>query len=63
MSAELVNLNDHRPHLRVSGADGKEHVMPVALVERVVRGELPMIAIDPAVWRTIAREWLSGISR
>lgn len=72
MVAEVVALDDRRPHLSVA-TPGAVHVVPVATVRRIAEGGLPLDALPEAVIRAllgdalvqlmampIRRPWLDG---
>ncbi len=63
-SGKIVNLDDQRPHLTIS-ADCigiKEcHVIPVALVNKWISGEIPTSNIPNSVLRTILYDWLRSL--
>ncbi|WP_454846077.1 hypothetical protein [Pseudomonas farris] len=61
MSAEILDLADHRPHLTIV-ADNGIHVMPVALVREVIAGEKPSSILTESVLRRIIAEWIERVT-
>lgn len=54
----VANLDDHRPHIRLSTPDGKEHIIPVSLVKDMIEGRKPLDLFDEQVWRGVLRSFL-----
>jgi len=54
----IVELADYRPHMVIQG-EGKQHVIPVAMVEAIVAGKLKLSEVDEAdsIIQAIVREW------
>lgn len=54
----IVELADYRPHMVIQG-EGKQHVIPVAMIEAIVAGKLKLSEIDEAdsIIQAIVREW------
>lgn len=57
MTAQVHDIADQRPHLCVVASDGP-HVIPVALVRSIVKGEKPSSILTEPVLRRIIEEWL-----
>lgn len=57
--ADIVDIDTRRPHFTIPTEDGDCHVMPVILVQRVARGELPLSDIGDGPIRQILSEWLA----
>ena len=57
----LPNIDDRRPHLTVVAEDGV-HVLPVALVEDVIKGRQESSILTDPVVRRIVEEWLEKVS-
>lgn len=56
----LIMLDDQRPHLTVMAEDGV-HVLPVALIEDVIKGSQETSVLTDPVIRRIVEEWLDGV--
>ncbi|WP_033064255.1 hypothetical protein [Pseudomonas sp. GM18] len=61
MSAEILDLADHRPHLMVAASDGA-HVIPHALVRSVIAGDKPSAILTEPVVRRIIEEWFQKVT-
>lgn len=59
---KVTRLDDHRPHLTVSTFDGRTHVFPVSVFERIIGGGLNIMEVDDweKVMRSILAEWLQN---
>jgi hypothetical protein len=57
MVAEVVALDDRRPHLSVV-TPGAVHVVPVSAVKRFAEGALPLDALPEAVIRALVGDAL-----
>jgi tellurite resistance protein len=63
MSAEVINLEDHRPHFSVHDpVDNKQHVVPVSLVVAIIDGEIEAENCDQSMIRALLRELLAVIA-
>ena len=62
MSHEIVNLDDHRPHITISCADGV-HVMPVSLMKDVISGKKCLTQIESwgEIIKPILKHFLDGL--
>lgn len=61
MTADILNIADHRPHLMVVASDGA-HVIPHALVQSVIAGDKPSSILNEPVVRRIIEEWLQQVT-
>lgn len=53
----VIDMADHRPHFCLTGTDGNQHVLPVALVDDVIEGAQNAEALTSPVLLAIIREW------
>lgn len=62
MTAEIIDLQQHQPHLVISGEEGV-HVVPRSVFIDIIRGNLDYREIEgfDDVIKTILREWLEGL--
>jgi hypothetical protein len=59
--SDVVELDDHRPHVVLNDSFGKKtHVAPVAMLQKIVSGELLLSQCDDAdsMARAIIHDWL-----
>lgn len=56
--SKVTDIDSMRPHFTVNLPNGDVHVMPVLLVQRVAKGELPLETLGDDVVRRIIGEWL-----
>lgn len=62
---DVVELDDARPHLTITGEDAV-HVVPCLLIEEIISGKLPPAALicrerGNDLVRAILREWYDSI--
>ena len=63
MSAEIINLEDHRPHFAVHDpVDNKQHVVPVSLVVSIIDGAIEVSECDQSMVRALLRHLLEVIA-
>lgn len=55
----VVSLSDALPHLVVRTPDGNVHVLPVALVSDVVKGDQPVSVLGDQVIRALLGDYLA----
>lgn len=55
---QLVELDDHRPHLTMACDAGHVHVLPVALVLDIAHADQPIDHLPDCLYRKILGEWL-----
>lgn len=55
----IVDIDDFRPHLTINTLDGNVHVVPVALVESWIIGD---IEPNKIIIRKIIQEWLKHVT-
>lgn len=58
MSAEVINLDDHRPHVTIMDLEGNAHVVPVSYFEDFVKGGVDIPEDMLPVMRKVVDEWL-----
>lgn len=51
-------MDDYRPHLVVIDADRTAHVVPLSLLESVIRGDAPVTDMDELVVRAMLMDYL-----
>lgn len=56
----VVDIDDFRPHLTINTLDGNFHVVPVALVESWIIGD---IEPNKIIVRKIIQEWLDFVTK
>ncbi len=61
MTADILDIADHRPHLMVVASDGV-HVLPCELIQSVIEGKKPSAILTEPVVRRIIEEWLQMVS-
>lgn len=63
MVCNVVELDDHRPHLVLPTLDGNVHCMPVSLIEDWIAGRQRIVDADDweIVMRSVLAEWLRGL--
>jgi hypothetical protein len=61
MTADIHDIADQCPHLTVAAEDGL-HVIPSALLHKVVLGGKPSSILTEPVIRRIIAEWIEQIS-
>lgn len=61
MTADILDIADHRPHLMVVASDGV-HVLPRELIQSVIEGKKPSGILTEPVVRRILEEWLQRVS-
>lgn len=57
----VVDLEDHRPHVRIIASDGV-HILPVSLLRDVVAGRQPSSILTEPVLRRVVEEWLEVVA-
>lgn len=57
MTADILDIADHRPHLMVVASDGV-HVLPRELIQSVIEGKKPSAILTEPVVQRIIEEWL-----
>lgn len=63
MSADIVNIEDHRPHFAVlDPVSNQAHVVPVALVVRIIDGEISASECDQSMIRALLRHLLEVLA-
>ena len=63
MSAEIINLEDHRPHFAVHDPVSRQaHVVPVALVVSIIDGAIEVSECDQSMVRALLRHLLEVIA-
>ena len=63
MSAQIINLEDRRPHFAVHDpVDNKQHVVPVSLVAAIIDGSVEPFECDPSMIRGLLRHLLEVIA-
>ena len=61
MTADILDIADHRPHLMVVASDGV-HVLPRELIQSVIEGKKPSAILTEPVFRRIIEEWLQKVT-
>jgi hypothetical protein len=58
----IISLDERRPHLVISGKLST-HIVPVVMLEKMVRGDLNISDIDDAqdIFEKITDEWLGYV--
>lgn len=62
VSAKVIQLDDHRPHLTITTHANKVHVIPLSFFVDVAKGRLPIDNLGEhrdAILRVVLGEWLS----
>lgn len=56
----VINIADHKPHVRLMTPDGNVHVMPVVLLQNIADGKMSIddVADRDQIVRAIIAEWL-----
>lgn len=54
---KVHDIADQRPHVCVDASDAA-HVIPVALIRSVIKGEKPSSILSEPVLRRVLEEWL-----
>lgn len=63
MSAQIINLEDRRPHFAVHDPVSKQaHVVPVALVASIIDGDINVSDCDQSMIRGLLRHLLEVIA-
>lgn len=63
MSAEIISMEDHRPHFSVHDpVDNKQHVVPVSLVVAIIDGTTEPFECDASMMRALLRHLLVVIA-
>lgn len=57
----IHELDDQRPHLTVSTLDGNVHVLPLSLIQNVIKGNFRAETLGDDVLRAIVDEWLTYV--
>lgn len=57
---EIINIDDHRPHVAMGLVDGTVRVFPVQMIENWINGEIWPEDPEPLI-RSIVKEWMNGI--
>lgn len=64
MSADIINIDDHRQHLVVfDSVDNRMHVVPVALVVSIRDGAIDPFKCDKSMMRGLMRHLLEVIAQ
>jgi hypothetical protein len=58
--AQIVELDEYRPHLVLECGEGHQHVFPLAWVHDLIAGKA-VDPLEPCMQRTVLREWLDGV--
>lgn len=60
---DVVDINDHRPHLSVTVENGDIHTMPVATIESIISQKLDITEVDDYkdILSAILKEWLADL--
>ena len=60
-----TSRDGEEPHVTMQAIDGSVHVFPVAMIENIIGGTLPLAQVDSGdlIVKTIMREWLDGLMR
>ena len=55
----VANLDDQRPHISMLTIDGNAHVIPCALIEKIISGDMLVSECEDfdIVVRSIFKEW------
>jgi hypothetical protein len=61
MTADILDIADHRPHLIVVASDGA-HVLPRELIQSVIEGKKASAILTEPVVRRIVEEWLQRVT-
>jgi hypothetical protein len=61
MTASIHDIADQRPHLMVVASDGA-HIIPHALVQSVIVGNMPSSILSEPVVQRIIGEWLQRVT-
>lgn len=57
----VVELDDHRPHVNIRTEDGVIHVYPLVFFQNIVNGTLPIDTVEPLVLRALVSDWLGDL--
>lgn len=57
MSENVINLDDMRPHLRITGTDGNQHIVPVARIMDIIKTDSLIHSDEMPYIRAIIKEW------
>ena len=60
LSDNVINLDEHRPHLTIPTDDGNVHVVPIAFFLAVIHGKRLITELEEgweAITRKIVLEW------
>ena len=62
MSSNVIDLDEHRPHVVVEGL-GRSHVVPLELIEKLINGTIAFADVeDQDLLRDILHSWLEMVS-
>jgi hypothetical protein len=63
MEAEVINIDDHRPHITIPTLDGNAHILPETLVMDWIHGDQKIVESDDweIIIRTILNEWYQDL--
>jgi len=61
----VVDLDNYRPHIRITLLDGRQDVFPEEMIESVIDGRLAITDIDEweILMRSILKDWLGRVQR
>lgn len=59
--SDIIELDDYRPHITIMTLDKNVHVIPVSVIEKIIKGEMPIEQLED--WQMIIRSivdiWLN----
>lgn len=63
MTAEVINMEDRRPHFAVHDpVDNKTHVVPVSLVVAIIDGAVEPCEVNASLMRALLRHLLEVVA-
>lgn len=57
----VVQISDYRPHFCIKDVDGNYHVLPKALIDSIVEGNVDVSVLGESLISAILKDWMTTL--